>query len=430
MFFDVNAEMRPSRQVQPLLDRWAFLHFHSAPAKGGREPCGCGSKPCACLGAAKSGIKLNQVLHRLESTPDPISRWSGIKIAQHVGEEAGAFRARCVLLSARSAWPPSNSEHEPEVIDFDQLQRRWLAIEDCVFDFGYGWEFRGLASGEICPVHFQGRNRLMAFAAGSLRGASGKAAGLHGSFTLNGQFAGSRGFIGSISCSIHDPQSVILKDREIPEMRCMADPFPEQSYLVLRAVKSSRRHSEFASEAGDRIRIRAEAELKAADFHSIADGSAGLRSSVAYGRPIGSLDMETVLPVDPKSEGEASGRYEFKFTDGEGAGLGSLTAELTSGCAFPVRFSGGELQFAAGMCGAGLICAGTGHFAGAQGVLSTHSVLTLSPHAISDVHVLGLIDPGGKMRAGVPEYLGGRQAAIPRLQTDVAPVEARGSCHS
>ncbi len=107
-----------------------------------------------------------------------------------------------------------------------------------------------------------------------------------------------------------------------------------------------------------------------------------------------SFDPLTLCPVTPIQTRQGV----FTFHDQAGNGLGTLPSDMTEGRSFRTSLSGRLLPvFRFG--GFGPILGGTGEFAGARGIMTMNSVISVQPRTLSNLYVLRLDDPDGRYRA-------------------------------
>jgi hypothetical protein len=107
-----------------------------------------------------------------------------------------------------------------------------------------------------------------------------------------------------------------------------------------------------------------------------------------------SFDPLTLCPVTPIQTRQGV----FTFHDQAGNGLGTLPSDMTEGRSFRTSLSGRLLPvFRFG--GFGPILGGTGELAGARGIMTMNSVISVQPRTLSNLYVLRLDDPDGRYRA-------------------------------
>jgi len=96
----------------------------------------------------------------------------------------------------------------------------------------------------------------------------------------------------------------------------------------------------------------------------------------------------------------------FDFQDAAGRSIGSVASNMIEGRSFRTRLEGMLLpvfRFA----GFGPILGGTGEFAGARGIMTMNSVISVQPRTLSNLYILRLDDPDGRFRAAARSASGG-----------------------
>ena len=135
----------------------------------------------------------------------------------------------------------------------------------------------------------------------------------------------------------------------------------------------------------------------------------------AAGRPRGRADagsfagaVSARLSFDPLSLCSISPiqtrRGVFALHDSAGRSLGSIYSDMTEGRSFRTGLAEMLLPvFRFG--GFGPILGGSGEFAGARGIMTMNSVVSVQPRTLSNLYVLRLEDPDGRYRAalGAPD---------------------------
>lgn len=96
----------------------------------------------------------------------------------------------------------------------------------------------------------------------------------------------------------------------------------------------------------------------------------------------------------------------FEFHDRAGRSLGTVVSDMIDGQSFRTRLEDMLLPvFRFG--GFGPIQGGTGEFAGARGIMSMNSVISVQPRTLSNLYILRLDDPDGRYRAAARNAAGG-----------------------
>ena len=403
------SEAPSARQLEPRLDRAALLLMLARPARKGAVCVVCYQHPCRCAEPAATfhTMLLDNVLHRMQVTPRRASRERGLRVSQFIGEPAGRFTARLALHAARPTWNGTT-----DAIPFESIHTRWVSLSDCRFEFGPNWQFQGFAAGQTLPMLVDSEVLLYLNATGTLRGLSGKGAGLTGVFALNGRLTSGGSFYGSVACRIPDPGSVVLRDREIPALEGGRQPEQDITYLVVRAIGASVPN---LPPVDGHIVMAGEADLRAVDYAFASAGHAGLRAAMILGEPLGKLAAEITASIETRGSLDApadfSGRYDYRFLDLDGNTIATLGARTLDGRVFDYRLPGGSGLNTMAYAGSGPVTSATGHLVGARGHFSVLGMGSMEPGAFAETAVINLIDPEGRLR--LPMREGHRPGATP-----------------
>jgi hypothetical protein len=137
------------------------------------------------------------------------------------------------------------------------------------------------------------------------------------------------------------------------------------------------------------------------------DTGGGLHGRTVRGSIVGSVKARlsfnplALSPLTPIQTRFGS----FEFRDSDGRSIGSIAGDMIEGRSFRTRLEGALLpvfRFA----GFGPITGCTGDFAGARGIMTMNSVVSVQPRTLSNLYVLRLDDPDG--RYGAAAYGGAR----------------------
>ncbi|HSU81147.1 MAG TPA: hypothetical protein VLR69_01955 [Thermoanaerobaculia bacterium] len=142
---------------------------------------------------------------------------------------------------------------------------------------------------------------------------------------------------------------------------------------------------DFAAGPGGRLRSRATRGALA--------GSVGARLD------FDPLSLNPITPIQTRCG-------VFDFQDEAGRSIGSVASNMIEGRSFRTRLEGMLLPvFRFG--GFGPILGGTGKFAGARGIMTMSSVISVQPRTLSNLYILRLDDPDGRFRAAAQGASGG-----------------------
>jgi hypothetical protein len=81
--------------------------------------------------------------------------------------------------------------------------------------------------------------------------------------------------------------------------------------------------------------------------------------------------------------------------------VGKINCGVVEGQSFDLKFPQAPGQPGVRFAGFGPITGGSGVFSQVRGMLTVNSLIGISPHALSLMHVLHIVDPGRSFRTGV-----------------------------
>jgi hypothetical protein len=398
---DVNAEITPYDLVQHLLDQTADFSLMAVPDRSyaGRATLTPGD-PRDYFGINGGyGIDFMSTLHRMGSVVQPPSA-RGVGVDQRVGEAVGSFHGRCAFGPDDLAWEPGRL---PAATIFDPYRSQRFAVVDAGVRIGEAGDgFCGYGIGRTYPVVVGGRPLLFAGAVGNLMTGSGRFASLDGTFVMTGTFT-DLGFLGSVTCRVMDPEGRMRREGDLSPIAEVADPAPESTFFVLRLVKKDRHvKTTYGPPPGDgRVSLVTPSQMRSARFQ--CTGGHHPRTAMEVRQVVGTMDATVFFDLlAPPGSAEHPVPFStdevYRFVDADGQVVGKVMAGIQDGISFNLRLPGVPQQPAVRFSGFGPITGGTGPFAGLQGMLTVNSLIGISPHTLSLVHVLHFADPDGRLR--------------------------------
>jgi hypothetical protein len=400
---DVNAETYPFDFVQHLLDQTANLSMFSVPERHNPEDLLLTPDPQDWFSINGGyGLVIRSELRRFDS----FVGWPStdeVSVSQAVGETVGSLRARWVFCPDECQWTPGQL---PTPALYDPWSPQHFAMLDGDFSFGETDSFRGYGVGCTYPITAGGQPRLLAAVVGNVMTGEGKFRGCEGSFVMTGTLTPSLGFLGHVSLRVVDSDGVLRTDRELPALTAIADPDRSSTFVVMRGEKKDRsvRTTFGPPPGGGLVSLVTPSQFRAVQFNVARRGGGGVRAETRIGPVVGKMDATVYFNLlAPPGTANAPVPFStdelYRFVDRHGREVATLTAKVTEGISFNLKFPAAPGQPGVRFAGFGPITGGTGPLEGAQGILTVNSLIGIAPHALTLMHVLHLVDPGGQHRA-------------------------------
>lgn len=402
---DVNAETYPYDVVQHLLDQTANFNLFAVPSPGAAQTASLTDDKDDWFGLNGGfGVAVHSEIHPFDAFVQMPSVENGVRVAQAVGRAAGSFRSRWFLSAGEVAWNPGQLPQQPLL--FDQWRSQRFAMVDTELDLGGGQSFRGYGIGRTYPISVKGRPRLLVGGVGNLTKGRGKFAGLTGTYVLTGTLTSDLGFLGNITCRIVDPEGRMRGSRELSSASVLSDPAPESTFLVLRGVKKNRQVKTTYGPPPDdqRVSLVTPSQMRSVQYLFASGEHGGPHTEMRVGPVVGPMEATVYFdllapPGTAQSPVPFTTQEIYTFVDAGGQTIGTVTAGIEEGVSFRLDFPAAPGQAGVRFAGFGPVTGGTGALAGARGMLTVNSLIGISPHTLSLIHVLHLVDPGGRFRS-------------------------------
>lgn len=396
---DVNHEIHPFGVVQHLLDQTADFVLIAVPDPGYSERATLTpAHPQDFFGINGGyGVAFRSHLHTFDSRIDPTSH----RVEQRTGKAVGTLTCRCLFGPDDLQWDLSG---EPESRIYDPYRPRRFAMVDATFDFGSDDRCIGYAIGRSTPLASRCGAKTMAGGVGNVTGGTGAFKGLEGTFVMTGFFTPELGFRGMVTLRMIDPLAHIRSDREFEPLWTGGAEEDGSAFYVFRGEKKDRTvRTTFGPPRGDEMSLITPSQMRSAQFtyrrHGQRRIETGMRSrSVAAGMMATVYFNLMAPPGTPTHPVPFSTEEIYTFPSAGGGVAGTVYAEVQDGISFNLKFPALKDQPGVRFSGFGPITGGTGCMEGAQGMLTVNSLIGISPHALSLIHVLHIVDPDGRFR--------------------------------
>lgn len=386
-----------AQALQQLVDQAAHFNMFSVPA-----PENSDSRILGPSGDGMVGIRICEELHRFDVSVLPPSCEKPLRATNVVGEAAGKFTHRWMLIPNDFVAVPGR---EPPATALDQSCSQRFVMLDSTCTFGGGKDgFHGFGTGQTFPVSINGRKQLLAVAIGTVLDGFGRFKDHDaGTYVYCGSLS-PQGFEGNILLRIMDPQATLSGSGSLPAIDPRPDPEPGITYILFRgeAVPTDSVTPRMGPD-GQLQGLNVEQGLRLLYLDFKAGGRGGLQSTGRVGQVIGRiLAQVTFNPTAPGGTALDPIPFttfdQFTFMDSEGRTIGSFTGDSSEGRVFNILVGGQKgIRFG----GTGCILKGTGPFSGIEGLLTDNSVVIFTPHVSASVYVLRINDPNGRFRASI-----------------------------
>jgi hypothetical protein len=404
---DVNVETYPYDVVQYLLDQTATFTWYATPVPGFFEEATLTpADPKDYFGINGGyGVHLNCDLHPFDSATSVPRGGAGLAVQQAAGAPIG--RLRCILLFAPQAhaaplWHPGA---EPAPAIFDRWRSQRFVLSNPEFTFYDDERFRGYGVGRTYPSAAAGPGELLFGAVGNVTQGTGAFANHEGLFAFCGRLTANLGFEGLITCRLPDPVGDLRRE-ESPELEDTGAARGADTFILLHGQKKDRTvRTEFGPDPGPNLQsLVTPSQMRAVYYGSARPGRA-LFASRTTGAVVCGMTADVHFNLNaPPGTAAAPGRFTtneiYEFVDDCGRALGVVHAQVEEGISFGLRFPAAPGQPGVRFTGFGSVTGGTGAFADARGLLTVNSVIGIAPHALSLTHVLHLVGPRDRFRAG------------------------------
>lgn len=398
---DLNAGTYPFEVIQALIDRAAVFSFYSLPS-GSAGPAGSSCRRAAS--GSRTGFRVEESLHAFQiAVRCPAS--DGARADNAAGPAVARFRSRWTFIPDSHRALPGRPV---PAIPFDPSRPQRFVMREGEFRFLDGGDgFRGFGTGATFPPA-DGTGAVPAAAVGNLMEGWGRFAGLAATYTYCGTIDSERGFRGHLLLRAMDPGGRLTSESAPAALPSRSDPEPETTYLLVRGQKRGPEdltEYDFTPDGG------IQGFHLGQDLHSVELGivtpvrapTAALHVGGRLGRMTSRVHLNILDPGAPgtgRSPVPFDSRNVYRFADGAGNELGSVTAEGGEGRSFNASLPDAPGQQALRFGAFQRLTGGTGCFGGMRGWLTDNSVVGVSPHVTSTLYVMRLEDPGRKLRSG------------------------------
>lgn len=404
---DVNAQIYPYDMVQAMLDQTANFSMFAVPVEDYDERAtltpGTSNDWFGLNGGY--GLDLLSDLHRFEAIVNV--RPGAVRTSQDVGQSTGHFHCLCLFSPNNFKWNPSQT---PPPLIFDAWRSQHFVMQECEVTFGDKHTCQCYGIGRTFPIIVNGRHIVLAAGVANVMKGTGRFEGREGTLIFTGTLTRQLGFMGNINLRIRDVEENIVSENDLPPIEAIQNPDRDNTFIELRLLKKDK-HVKTAfgpPPGGSLVSLITPSEMRSVRYSYIAGGR-GPRAHMEVGPALGPMSATVFFDLGAPPGTAAAPvpfttqeLYTFNTPSGETAG--TISCGVVEGISFGLKFPQAPGQPGVRFAGFGPIQGGTGVFAGAQGILTVNSLIGISPHALTLMHCLHLIDPDHRYRQSAGGY--------------------------
>lgn len=404
---DVNAQIYPYDLVQAMLDQTGNFSMFAVPVSGYDEKATLTpGNPSDWFGLNGGyGLDLLSEMRRFEAIVDV--RPAAVRASQEVGQNTGQFHCLCLFTGMDFKW---NTRQTPPPSIFDPWRSQHFVMQECEVTFGEKHTVQCYGTGRTFPIMVGGRHVLLASGVANVMKGTGKFEGREGTLIFTGTITPQLGFVGNVNLRLRDSEDTIVSENDLPSIETIQNPDRDNTFLELRLLKKNKhvKTSFGPPPGGSLVSLVTPSEMRSVRYSYIGGGR-GPRTHMQIGPVLGPMSATVFFDLGaPPGTAEAPVPFTtqelYTFTTPSGETAGTISCGVVEGISFGLKFPQAPGQPGVRFAGFGPIQGGTGVFAGAQGILTVNSLIGISPHALSLMHCLHLVDPDHRYRQGAGGY--------------------------
>jgi hypothetical protein len=394
---EINHPITPYLVVQNLLDETADFSLYAEPDGGYTQQGTLTPGHPEDFFGINGGYGMDFVcrLHGFDARA-PIVR-NAVQPRTHAGASVGTLRSRLYFTSDPAGWNPGQI---PTSSIFDPWRSKPFVMPDLRIDFGSGEWVRLHVVGRTWPVVVEGVVRVLAGAAGDIVEGAGRFEGVQGTLTMNGSLTPALGFAGNVILRVIDHGNAIRQPGGWPTLEQPDRLDDGSAWMVLRGEKKNPGVRTLVGEPrGQEQQLVTPSIMRPLEFTCAGDDERRIRTAHRQGPVAAAMSASVFFNLSaPRPDRTSSVPFTtsevYNFSDGPRAG-GTVEAGVESGISFKLTFPGRPSQPGVRFAGAGPVTCGTGVFEKAAGLLTVNSLIGISPHALSLIHVLQIVKGRG-----------------------------------
>jgi hypothetical protein len=346
-------------------------------------------------------VDVNEQLHRFEINVERST--TGLCAANRVGEAVADVHIQWIPIPDFYA-PGPNVQPPPWLLNPFMSQRFCMLGGQLSFQDKNGSGVHAFGTGQTFPAAEAGEGLLRIGAAIEVLEGLGKFRGLQGAFCINGYIQPPQNLGLNLMIRMMDPDGVLHAQScpAITPIQPIPDPDRNVVFMMfLGEVDPSAGVELIPSPDGQGfIGSSVNELLRLVRFNFDMSTDTGLRSTTEEGPIVGKvsailyfnfLDPANVIPIRTTNG-------IFTFFDEKGTTMGTVLSNMVEGRAMRTQIAGFPMPLFR-FVGFGPILGGTGQFAGADGMMSMNSAVSVFPRTLSNLYIFRFYDPEGKLRS-------------------------------
>ncbi|HEY8022167.1 MAG TPA: hypothetical protein VIH93_13765 [Thermoanaerobaculia bacterium] len=386
------------REVERLLKQAAYLPLFSVPNPAlPNRPIPLSLPFLPSLPFLITAVEVNEQTHRFDvGAREADGELSGI---DRVGQPAATVGIRWTVIPDDFQAGPGRLP-PPTILNPFRSQRFEMLDGQFRFQDRAGSGFHGFGTGRTFPQ--PGSSYLAIGAVIDVLEGFGQFRGMAGTVVVNGVIRPPDELAINVMVRLMDPGGGMLTREPLSPLRPVPDPDPGSTFMTFLGEPDPDRPVTLNLGPGGKILGSNVHELLRPVRLDFDDASGAVRSRAVEGPIVGRVDATLYFdPLAPQPVSPIQTRDGvFTFFDREGRVAGTVRANMVEGRAFRTPLAGAPMPvFRFG--GFGPLLGGSGRFAGAGGMMTMNSAVSVFPRTLSNLYVLRFVDPVGRYRAAV-----------------------------
>ena len=354
-------------------------------------------------------VEVQEQLHRFEVRVSNSS--GGLKGAKAVGEPVATVHIR---------WTPAPGDFQaaPNRLPPVTILNPFVSQRFCTLDGQLNFiqpgktGVRAFGAGRTFPATENGSSVLRIGAAIQILDGLGDFQGLAGGMVINGYIQPPHNLALNLLIRLMDPDGKLKSHSAIPPMPPQPDPDPNAVFMYFLGepdpnapvqLNVSPQGAILGSQVTELLRLVQIGFDPATARSSTVEGPVvgSVKATLLFNPPAGIPGSQIQAFFDPGNPRDVTPIQTtggvFSFSNKDGRPLGTVAANMVEGRAFRTMLQGAPMPVFR-FVGFGPIEGGSGYFAGADGMMTMNSAISMFPRTLSNLYMLRFYDPSGRFR--------------------------------